>query len=67
MRDREGAVQVSYLSADEVRLIERQARQEVADEDRRAAVERTKERIRARRARPWWRLLFPFKITIRRI
>lgn len=40
------------------------ARRELAEETFRAAVEQAKARLRNRR--PWWHVLFPFKITITR-
>lgn len=40
---------------------------EVADETFRSQVEAEKVRIRERLARPWWRNLFPYRITITRL
>lgn len=47
--------------------IEAQAKAELAEEARREAIEKVKKRIIARRNRPWWRVVFPFRITITRI
>jgi len=47
--------------------IVRQARDEIAAEDHRVAVDRMKVVIRERSSRPLWRRLFPFKIKIERI
>lgn len=46
--------------------IEREAREEVAEERHREAVEAAKARIRARRGRSFWSRLFPFRIKIER-
>jgi len=39
---------------------------ELHDERRRAAIEKEKERLRARAARPWWVRIFPWRIRIER-
>jgi hypothetical protein len=43
------------------------ARQELAAEAFREAVDGAKAMIRARRIPPWWSYLFPFNLTITRI
>lgn len=40
---------------------------EIEAEDRRAAIDEAKARIRERQGRSLWRRLFPFKITITRV
>lgn len=40
------------------------ARREFEQEEFRNAVEREKERIRAHRAMPWWKRVFPWRIRI---
>jgi hypothetical protein len=52
--------------AQEIDEIVAQAKAELNDEHRRAAIEREKQRIRTRAARPLWKRLFPFNITITR-
>jgi hypothetical protein len=42
----------------------REAEQELAEETHKARVAVVKERIRARRARPWWKRVLPFTIQI---
>ncbi len=51
---------------DDIKDIEREALAELAAEERAARVAAAKERIRARRGRPWWDKLIPFTITITR-
>lgn len=47
--------------------IEVLAQEELRQEHLRAAVERRKRELRERAARPWWKRLFPYVITIRRV
>lgn len=47
--------------------IEAEALREIAAEEHKNAVAAAKARILERRARPWWRVLFPFRIKIERI
>lgn len=42
----------------------RQAKDEIEAEQRRAAIEEEKARIRERMARPWWHRLIPFTVKI---
>jgi len=42
-----------------------QAEAEIEAEEHRARVEREKNNIRIRKARPWWKRWLPFYITIR--
>lgn len=44
----------------------RMANEELEQEDIEKAVQREKQKIVARRERPWWQKLMPFKITIAR-
>ena len=46
--------------------IEAEARAEIEAEDRRAAIDAAKVRIREHDARPLWKRLFPFTIKIER-
>ena len=46
--------------------IEQEAAAELDAERHREAVNAAKERIRARRGRPWWKRLVPFVIRIER-
>lgn len=50
----------------DTKQIEQEAAAELALEEHRRAVEAAKERIRARRGRPWWKRLVPFTIKIER-
>ena len=47
-----------------VETAEREAMAELAEEDRRTAIDKAKDRIRERRMRPLWHKIFPFTITI---
>lgn len=47
--------------------IEIAAKRELEDEEFREAVNKRKEEIRARKNLPWYKKLFPFKVTIERI
>lgn len=47
--------------------IEHAAKQELEEEEFREAVKKRKEELRARKNLPWYKKLFPFKITIERI
>ena len=55
------------LTPDNVEAIEFAARSELFDEEFRKAVDKKKEEMRARMNLPWYKKLFPFKITIERI
>jgi len=50
----------------DAKMIEKEALAEIAKEDRRAAVELAKGKIRQQRNRPWWKRLLPFSIEIHR-
>lgn len=43
-----------------------EAKREIDDEERRAAINEAKDRIRERKMRPLWHKIFPFVITITR-
>lgn len=43
--------------------IENQAKEELAAEEFREQVEKKKEQLRARKNLPWYKKLFPYKIT----
>lgn len=49
-----------------LREIIEQARNELDREEHRAAVDRMKQHMRDEAGRPWWRRVFPWKITIER-
>jgi hypothetical protein len=51
----------------EANLIEMAAKQELHAEEFRRRVEERKEQLRKRKALPWYKKLFPFKVTIERI
>jgi hypothetical protein len=46
--------------------IEAQARAELDAENFREAVDAAKQRLRERDTRPWWKRLFPYRITVTR-
>lgn len=50
-----------------IKDIELAAKRELEDEEYREAVNKRKEELRARKNLPWYKKLFPFKITIERI
>lgn len=62
-----GADDLTAQELDRRKSIRAQAVMELEGEAFREAVEREKERLVRRRDRPWWRYLFPFRITIERI
>lgn len=49
-----------------VNEIEQRALHEIAEEDKREAVDRAKERIRKRKSRSLWQKIFPWTISIKR-
>lgn len=47
--------------------VEEEALAEIAAEDRRAAVDIIKRRIKDRAAWPWWRRLFPYRFKVEKL
>jgi hypothetical protein len=45
--------------------VHQQAQAEIDDELTRQAIDAVKEKLRERRNRPWWRVLFPWEIKWR--
>jgi hypothetical protein len=65
MLDTQGYVApLPVVYSKEVQEIIRQAQVELADERRRAAVDAMKIKLSSR---PWWKNVFPFKISITRV
>jgi hypothetical protein len=58
-------VETGRFTSDDLVAIEHSARDEIAWEDHRAAVDAAKLRIREWRARPWWKRWLPFTLKIR--
>jgi len=47
--------------------VEQQARNELAEEERRKLIEQVKEKLRNKPKHPWWVKWFPYRIKIERI
>lgn len=57
-------VQIDMIKTSDIELV---AKRELDEETFREAVNKRKEELRARKNLPWYKKLFPFKVTIERI